>query len=85
MNQERTALQAPEESAEAAYRRGYADGYLVAVNDMATRPHRLSMMHLLEEQIWFWETALCRWQGGDCAEKVPPPQFMPEDSTGWQC
>ncbi len=82
MNLQTTARQTPRGTAEHAYRRGYADGHMSAVTAMANRPHHLSMMHLLEQMLWFWETDLLKWQNGDCTEKVLPPLFMPEDTAG---
>jgi hypothetical protein len=82
MNLPTTARKLPRETVEGAYRRGYAAGYMVAINDMANKPHRLSMMHLLEEMLWFWETDLLKWQSGDCTDRVLPPQFTPRESPG---
>lgn len=61
--------QPPEETAEQAYRRGYADGYIQALNDVyRSRPIR--------QQLWdFWHNTLFDWvKRGDDGEttELPP-------------
>ncbi|MBI3957243.1 MAG: hypothetical protein HY328_00440 [Chloroflexi bacterium] len=58
----------PEETPEQAYRRGYTDGYVQALNDAY---HSQS----IPRRLWdFWHNTLSAWakRGDDGAEEFPP-------------
>lgn len=64
------------ESAEEAYRRGYADGWikaLDAMHDAMFGEH--APRQAAYDRLWtFWEHTLSAWRRGDCSKTVFPPE-----------
>ena len=65
-----------EELGEHEYRRGYADGYIVAVEAMHDLmfDRGLSRQAAYDKQWQHWHGALLSWVSGDCSEVVSPPE-----------
>lgn len=63
------------ESAEAAYRRGYCDGWIQAVEAMHDLmfDRRLSRQAAYEQAWDHWQGALAKWRHGDTSAVVWPP------------
>ena len=60
-------MDAPPETAEQAYRRGYRDGFIAAL--MAAHPNGVP------KQLWdFWQETLLKWENTDNDHFVLPPQ-----------
>jgi hypothetical protein len=62
-----------------AYRDGYCDGFLVAVDTMyellSKRIGKDRAYNICEE---FYNDALCEWRRGDCSKKELPPDIRKE-------
>ena len=61
------------ENAEQAYRRGYADGYIVGVQDV------IAALGLVEppSAVWqHWQDALTTWVRETSSERVTPPELV---------
>ena len=70
----------PPETAEEAYRRGYRDGFIVAVQAFydsltAGRLPSERATVVMEALANFHDEVLLEWQRDDRSEVVPPPQF----------
>lgn len=57
---------------EADYRRGYADGYIVALQDYAGG---LLNEDIPDELFDFWQADLTTWARGDASKRIEPPTF----------
>lgn len=73
------AANLPPETAEEAYRRGYRDGYIVALGDFyaALRHGRRQVSQRAEKTMdalcSFYDHALFAWQDGDTTKRELPP------------
>lgn len=56
---------------EADYRRGYADGYIMALQDYAGWLDEDTPNELFD----FWQHDLTTWALGDASKRIEPPSF----------
>ena len=61
-----------ETATEADYRRGYADGYITALQDYAGG---LENEDIPDELFDFWQADLTTWALGDASKRIEPPTF----------
>ena len=67
-------LNAPPESPESAYRRGYRDGYYRGFDDHDDLLYAGVSKKNAYNRCWkFWGRELCDWARGDCSKLVLPP------------